>query len=110
MANARSVESHVLPRLTTAAADAGRPAPRIVCGLPIAVTDDESDGRGAAAQMFAGYGVLPNYRRILDIGGADGPADAAVIGDEASVSDQVRALADAGVTAFWAAPVPVGPD
>jgi F420-dependent oxidoreductase-like protein len=110
MANARAVETHVLPRLTKAAADAGRPVPRIVCGLQIAVADDEADARVDAAEMFAGYGVMPNYRRILDIGGADGPADAAIVGDEASVTDQVRALADAGVTDFWAAPFPVGPD
>ena len=110
MANARAVETHVLPRLAKAAADAGRPAPRIVCGLPIAVTDDEPAARAVAAEVFAGYGVLPNYRRVLDIGGADGPADAAIIGDEASVTAQVRALADAGVTDFWAAPFPVGTD
>ena len=36
-----------------------------------------------AAEQFAGYGVLPNYRRILDHGGAAGPADAAIVGDEA---------------------------
>ncbi|MBV9952507.1 MAG: TIGR03564 family F420-dependent LLM class oxidoreductase [Acidimicrobiia bacterium] len=110
MGNARAVETHVLPRITKAAADAGRPSPRIVCGLPIAVTDDEAGARVVAAEMFAGYGVLPNYRRILDIGGADGPADAAIVGDEASAADQVRALADAGVTDFWAAPFPVGAD
>ena len=49
------------------------PRPRIVAGLPIAVVDDEGEGRRAAAEIFAGYGVLPNYRRILDIGEVDGP-------------------------------------
>lgn len=110
MANARAVGTHVGPRITKAAAAAGRPPPRIVCGLPIAVTDDEAEGRNVAAQTFAGYGLLPNYRRILDIGGADGPGDAAIVGDEASVTRQVTALADAGVTDFWAAPFPVGTD
>ena len=110
MANARAVESHVAPRITKAAADAGRPAPRIVCGLPIAVADDAGEARDVAAAVFAGYGELPNYRRVLDIGGADGPGDAAIVGDEASVTTQIAALADAGVTDFWAAPFPVGSD
>ncbi len=110
MANARAVETHVAPRINKAAADAGRPAPRIVCGLPIAVTDDADEARTVAAQVFAGYGVLPNYRRILDIGGADGPADAAIVGNEAEVTKHVNALADAGVTDFWAATFPVGAD
>jgi F420-dependent oxidoreductase-like protein len=110
MANARAVETHVAPRINKAAADAGRSAPRIVCGLPVVVTDDEAEGRSVAGQVFAGYGVLPNYRRILDVGGCDGPADAAIVGDEASVTKQITALADAGVTDFWAAPFPVGAD
>ena len=110
MANARAVESHVAPRIAKAAADAGRPAPRIVCGLPIAVADDAGEARDVAAAVFAGYGELPNYRRVLDIGGADGPGDAAIVGDEASVTTQIAALADAGVTDFWAAPFPVGSD
>ena len=110
MANARAVETHVAPRINNAAASADRAAPRIVCGLPIAVTDDEAEGRSVAGQAFAGYGVLTNYRRILDIGACDGPADAAIVGDEASVTKQINALADAGVTDFWAAPFPVGAD
>ena len=110
MANARSVETHVAPRIQAAAAAAGRPAPRIVAGLPVSVHDDEAEAREAAAQVFAGYGVLPNYRRILDIGGAGGPADAAIVGDEASVTAQIEALFAAGATDLWAAPFPVGDD
>jgi F420-dependent oxidoreductase-like protein len=110
MANARAIESHVAPRITAAAAAAGRPAPRVVAGLPVAVHDDEAEAREVAAGMFAGYGVLPNYRRILDLGGAAGPADAAVVGDETSVTAQVEALFAAGATDVWAAPFPVGDD
>src|SRR5262249_52948843 len=60
MGNARSIEAHVGPRITKAAADAGRPAPRIVAGLPVAVHDDPDEARQAAAQQFAMYGTLPN--------------------------------------------------
>src|SRR5437763_13221999 len=62
------------------------------CALPIsvAVHDDVAEARQKAAKDFANYGVLPNYRRILDIGGAAGPAEAAIVGDEASRSEERR--------------------
>ncbi len=110
MANARSIESHVAPKMNAAAQAAGRATPRIVAGLPVAVCDDAAEGRAVAAKNFANYGVLPNYRAILDIGGAGGPGDAAIVGDEASVTDQIQALFDAGATDVWAAPFPVGDD
>jgi F420-dependent oxidoreductase-like protein len=110
MANARSIEVHVAPRINAAASSAGRTAPRIVAGLPVAVHDDAAEARETAAKTFANYGVLPNYRRILDIGGADGPADAAIVGDETAVTAQIEALFEAGATDVWAAPFPVGDD
>ena len=110
MANAKAIDVHVAPRIAKAAADAGRPAPRIVAGLPVAVHDDVAAARAVAAELFATYGTLPNYRRILDIGGAPGPADAAIVGDEASVAAQLEALIGAGATDIWAAPFPVGDD
>jgi F420-dependent oxidoreductase-like protein len=110
MANAKSIEVHVAPKITAAASAAGRAAPRIVAGLPVAVHDDVDEARATAATMFANYGTLPNYRRILDIGGAAGPADAAIVGDEARVTAEVQALFDAGATDVWAATFPVGAD
>ncbi len=110
MGNAQSIETHVAPKINAAAAAAGRPAPRIVAGLPLAVHDDVAEARATAASTFAGYGVLPNYRRLLDIGGAPGPGDAAIVGDEASVTAEIEALFEAGATDLWAAPFPVGED
>jgi F420-dependent oxidoreductase-like protein len=110
MGNARAVESHVAPRIAKAAADAGRSAPRIVAGLPVAVHDDVSEARAVAAQMFETYGQLPNYQRILDHGSVAGPGDAAIVGDEASVAAQLQDLLDAGATDIWAAIFPVGDD
>ncbi|MEA3055213.1 MAG: hypothetical protein QOD30_645, partial [Actinomycetota bacterium] len=83
MGNARSIEAHVRPLLDKAA-----PGKRIVAGLPIAVHDDEAEARAVAGQLFAMYGTLPNYRRILDHGDAASPADAAIVGDEESVAKQ----------------------
>jgi alkanesulfonate monooxygenase SsuD/methylene tetrahydromethanopterin reductase-like flavin-dependent oxidoreductase (luciferase family) len=56
------------------------------------------------------YGTLPNYQRILEHGGVAGPAEAAIVGDETSVTAQIEALFAAGATDVWAAPFPVGDD
>jgi F420-dependent oxidoreductase-like protein len=89
-----------VPTITAAAAKAGRPAPRIVAGLPVCVTDDAAAARAAANEVFAVYGQLPSYRATLDRGGAGGPGDVAVVGSEAEVETQLRAFAAAGVTDF----------
>lgn len=110
MANATAIARHVAPRIRKAAADAGRPEPRIVAGLPVVVHDDVADARSRAAEQFAVYSTLPNYQAILARGGVAGPADAALVGDESSVAAQIEALFEAGATDVWAAPFPVGED
>lgn len=110
MANATAVEQHVAPRIRKAAADAGRPEPRIVAGLPVAVHDDAAEARSVATAQFGMYATLPNYQRIFERGGVAGPAEAAIVGDEESVAAQVDAVFAAGATDLWAAPFPVGDD
>ena len=110
MAPARAIESHVAPKVNAAAAAAGRPAPRIVAGLPVAVHDDEAEARAAAATRSTMYAAMDNYRRILEIGDAESPADAAIVGDERAVRGQLQSLLDAGATDIWAAVFPVGDD
>ena len=110
MANARAIESHVVPRITRAATDAGRSPPRIVAGLPVAVHDDIDEARAAGAEQFEVYGNLPNYQRILAHGGISSPAEAVIVGDEDAVAGQIDALFAAGATDVWAAPFAVGTD
>jgi len=110
MAPAKAIESHVAPAITAAATAAGRPSPRIVAGLPVAVHDDEADARSAAVTYSTAYAGMANYQRILEIGGVSTPADAAIVGDEASVRSQLQSLLDAGATDIWAALFPVGDD
>ncbi len=50
----------------------------------------------------------PNYKRILEVGGYAGTAEAAIVGDEAAVRKQLQALLDAGATDIWAGIFPVG--
>jgi F420-dependent oxidoreductase-like protein len=109
-ADDHAVREHVVPRITAAAAAAGRPAPRIVSAMPIAVCDDEAVGRERAARAFAPYGDIPTYRRILDRGQSGGPGDVVFVGDERSLRDRLLRHAEAGVTEYLAAPFPVGDD
>jgi F420-dependent oxidoreductase-like protein len=102
MTGPATVRDYVAPAISAAASAAGRPSPRIVCTLPVCVTDDPGAARASAAKDFALYGQLPSYRAMLDREGASGPADVAIVGDEEAVAAQVLALADAGVTDFVA--------
>jgi len=102
MTGPATVRDYVVPALTAAASAAGRDRPRVVCMLPVYVTDDPAAARAAAAEEFAIYGQLPSYRAMLDKEGAAGPADVAIVGAEDAVAAQIAALADGGVTDFVA--------
>jgi F420-dependent oxidoreductase-like protein len=99
-----TIASHVAPAISTAAADAGRPEPRIVSALPVCITDDEAGERAAAGEQFAIYGHLPSYRAMLDREGAAGPADVALVGTEAQVQAGIERMFEAGTTEFVAVP------
>jgi F420-dependent oxidoreductase-like protein len=108
MAPVGLLESRVVPLLRAAADDAGKPKPRIVAGLPVAVHDDSDEARNA---YLAGPGIhanLPNYQRVVADGGYDSAADVAIVGDEAAVAQQLHALLDVGVDDVWAGIFPVG--
>lgn len=107
MVGLKTLQTHIIPRITKAAADAGRPAPRICVGLPVAVCDDEKEGRRQAAERLQFYSNLPNYKRVVDIEGGD-PGDVVVCGNEVEVERQLRAFAAAGAYEFNAAPLAVG--
>src|SRR5215207_3557643 len=99
-----TLEHQVVPLLRAAAAEAGRPAPRVVVALPTIVTDDEAHGRAAAGEQLAGYGDLPVYRAVLDAEGVEGPADVSVVGDEAVVTAHLERLRAVGATDFITIP------
>ncbi|MBS1836959.1 MAG: TIGR03564 family F420-dependent LLM class oxidoreductase [Actinobacteria bacterium] len=100
------IAERIKPALDLAAADAGRPAPRIVASVPVCVTDDAEGVKAVVGTFLAGYNDLPSYRGVMDAEGASGPADVSVIGDEAAVRAGLAAFAAAGATDF--APVEVG--
>ena len=71
--------------------------------VTVAVADATSDDFfERAADEFAYSESLPSYRAMLDIEGVAHAADVALIGDEATVTKKLRALADAGLTDYCA--------
>ena len=70
MADERAIGEHVVPRITSAAAAAGKPAPRIVAGVPVALCrNDEVDGARARANKVLGHAEYsPNYQRLIEHG------------------------------------------
>jgi F420-dependent oxidoreductase-like protein len=108
MTGVKTLESHIGPTLRAAAAKAGRPAPRVIAGLPIALTNDPDGAREEMARYYAMYGSLPSYRAMLDREGVAGPAAVALVGDEPGLRAQIDRLRDAGVTDFDAAVASVG--
>ena len=110
LASARLIEERIVPQIAAAASGAGRAAPRIVAGMPVAVHDDVDEARAAATRYSAMFGTLPIYLRVLNEGGHGSFAEAAIVGDEAAVTRQLQDLVDAGATDVWAGVFPVGSD
>ena len=110
MADERAVGSHVAPRLTKAAQAAGRPAPRIVAGIPVCLcADDEVDVAVARTnRILAEAEVSPSYQRLLEHGDAREVGDILAAGSESSIEKRLRAFADAGVTDASLRIVPIG--
>ena len=112
MADERAIAEHVVPRITKAAAAAGRPAPRVVAGVPIALCPkDEIDAARAWANRVLGHAEFcPNYQQLLERGDATDVGDILAAGDESAVVDRLRAFRDAGTTDLAVRVLALGPD
>ncbi|MEV4241057.1 MULTISPECIES: LLM class F420-dependent oxidoreductase [unclassified Nocardia] len=110
MADERAVADHVVPKITKAAADAGRLAPRIVAGLPVCLcAPSEIDEAKARANRILGEAeVSPNYQRLLEQGSARDIGDICVAGDEQAIAAGLRRFADAGATDLSVRLLPIG--
>ena len=97
----RYVKDIAVPVITAAAQEAGRPAPRIIAGAPVLVTDrPASEVREEIAPKLASYEQRPVYRAVLDMNGSKRAADVVLIGRESEVRAQLDAYAEAGATDF----------
>ena len=92
----------VVPPLCRAAEDAGRPAPRVIVGLPVCVTDDPTAARERLTPMMERVATMPSYARKVVAEGVDHPVDLVVLGDEARVAEHLGRLAPAGMTELCA--------
>ena len=110
MADERAVAEHVVPRISKAAAGAGRPAPRIVAGIPVCLCRPaEVDAARERANRILGEAeISPNYQRLLDHGDARDVGDLCAAGDEAAIAARFRRFADAGVTDLSVRLLPIG--
>jgi F420-dependent oxidoreductase-like protein len=110
MADERAVSDHVVPRITKAAEAAGRPAPRIVAGIPVCLCApaDVDVARARADRILGEAEISPNYQRLLDYGDARSVGDLCAAGDEAAIAARFRRFADAGVTDLSVRLLPIG--
>jgi F420-dependent oxidoreductase-like protein len=112
MADERAIAEHVVPRITAAASEAGRPAPRVIAGVPVALcADNEVDAARAIASDVLGHADFsPNYVRLLEHGDAEDVGDTMAAGDESAIVARLHRYRDAGVTDLAARVVPLGDD
>lgn len=110
MADERAIGSHVAPRITAAAEAAGRPAPRVVAGVPVAICSpsETETARGHASEVLGHAHFSPNYVRLLQHGDAEDVGDTMAAGDESTVLARLRSYRDAGVTDLAARVIPLG--
>lgn len=93
-----ALDNHVVPVLTRAAAAAGRPHPRIVVCLFVAVTDDADGLRAVLAEQFGPVRGIGSYGAALDREGVTGPEQTALLGDERTVERLIGSVFAAGAT------------
>jgi len=112
MADERAIGSHVVPHLTRAAQAAGRPAPRVVAGIPVCLCRDDEIGAAVARtnRILSEAEVSPNYQKLLDHGDARQVGDILAAGSESTIEKRLRGFADAGVTDLSVRVVPIGGD
>jgi F420-dependent oxidoreductase-like protein len=108
LAGPRSLGEVIVPRLHAAAA--GRPTPRVVAALPVAVCADADLARRQAGQVFTLYGRFDNYRRLFEREGVASPGEVALTGTESDIERQLKSLEDLGVTELWPVLFPAGAD
>ncbi|MEV5357364.1 TIGR03564 family F420-dependent LLM class oxidoreductase [Streptomyces sp. NPDC052693] len=110
MADERAVADHVVPTITKAAQEAGRPAPRVVAGVPVCLCapHEVEAARERANRILGEAEVSPNYQRLLLHGDVRDVGDLCVAGDERAIRARFRRFADAGTTDLSVRLLPLG--
>jgi F420-dependent oxidoreductase-like protein len=110
MADERAIGDHVVPRIIKAATEAGRPAPRVIAGVPVALcaNRDVDAVRERASEVLGHADFSPNYVRLLEEGDARDVGDTMAAGEESAIVTRLQRYRDAGVTDLAARVVPIG--
>lgn len=105
LAGPRTISEFIAPTIGQAAAEAGRPSPRIIAAVPVVVTDDPDAGRAAAAETLAFYATIPSYQKVIAREGVDSVADLAAVGSATAAAKQLLRYRDAGATDLVLSPL-----
>ncbi len=110
MADEKAIAEHIAPKINKAAAEAGKPAPRIVAGIPVTLcaNSEIEAAKERANRILAEAETSPNYQRLLDRGSARDVGDLCAAGDEESILKRFKQFADAGVTDLSVRLLPIG--
>ena len=105
LAGPRTIGDFIVPRVTKAAADAGRPAPRVIAAVPVLLSDDVEAARALAVEHLGFYAAIPSYRNVIAREEVADVVELAAIGSEESVLRQLRRYLDAGATDVIVSPI-----
>jgi F420-dependent oxidoreductase-like protein len=98
LAGPRTIAEFIEPTIAKAAAEAGRPKPRIIASVPVQVSDDVDAARAFAARELSFYETIPSYQKVIAREGVVSAADLAAVGSAESVKRQLQSYLDAGAT------------
>ncbi|OBG27241.1 LLM class F420-dependent oxidoreductase [Mycobacterium sp. 852002-51057_SCH5723018] len=105
LAGPRTIGDFIAPAITKAAAEAGRPSPRIIAAVPVWLSDDADTAHARAAERLSFYQAIPSYRKVIAREGVASVTELAAIGPEESVRKQLRRYLDAGATDLVISPL-----
>jgi F420-dependent oxidoreductase-like protein len=109
LAGPRTIAEFIAPQINAAAAEAGRPAPRILAAVPVLVADDVDAARDRAAEQLSFYETIASYQKIIAREGVAGTVDIAAIGPQSAVVRQLGRYLDAGATDLILSPLDRSP-
>ena len=110
MAGPKVLERDIVPKIQHSTQISERPSPKILTGIPIAITNDIERAKEAANKQFSLYKRLPSYKRLLDLENASCISDIAIIGNKTEVKKKLEQYQIAGATEILAMAFPVGTD
>jgi F420-dependent oxidoreductase-like protein len=110
MADEKAIGEHIAPKINKAAAEAGKPAPRIVAGIPVTLcaNSEVAAAKDRANRILAEAETSPNYQKLLDRGDARDVGDLCAAGDFEQIRRRFQHFADAGVTDLSVRLLPIG--